>query len=320
MAGVLMVQFDEHSISHADEVLGSLLVRRAWRVAHNPASFVKSIGLPWDVWCRDIDRSVNVHISEKIADGLGVEPEFVRARTVNAFLSQCSVPVQAIGFEPWITYVGLVRWARKRYGQMYCCQCLEAPDRYLRRDWRIATNWLCPVHSLPLLDCCPECGKPFTPYRDDELVLARCGRCSVSLSRRCVQPVSHEEVELHRHIQSIWEDARAGKPGPLCALYRSLSDVAVRDSQFARAGEPWSYWRTWERSALLRSQHGSIMRMASHRSRGALVWCGYSPSRDSRVRPNRKSIPTDPKARAELLLDLAGRVRWPRRSRARATR
>lgn len=322
MVDVPMVQSDAQVVPHPDEVLGSLLVRRAWRAAHNPASFVKSMGLPWDVWCRDIDRSVNVPFLNKFAESLCVGREFMRAMTINAFLSQCGVPVQATGFEPWITYVGLVRWTRIRYGQMYCCRCLDCPDRYLSRDWRIATNWLCPVHSLPLQDCCPECGKPFMPYRDDELVLARCGRCATSLVGRGLSPVSDEELELHRHIQSIWNDARTGKSGPLCTMYRHLSEVAVGDPRFARAGEHWSYWRTWERAVLLRSQEGFIMRLASHPSRGALVQCGYSRARDLRARPKRRStsMPTDPQVRAQLLLDLARRVRWPRRSRARVSR
>lgn len=321
MAGVPMVQSDAQVVPHPDEVLGSLLARRAWRAAHSTASFAKSMGLPWDVWCRDIDRSVNVLFLNKVAEGLGIGRECARTMTVNTFLSKCGVPVQAIGFEPWITYVGLVRWKRIRYGQMYCCGCLDCPDRYLCRDWRIATNWLCPVHSLPLQDCCPECGKPFTPYRDDELVLARCGRCTTSLAGHDLQPVSDEELELHRHIQSIWNDARTGRPGPLCALYRHLSEVAVCDPRFALAGEHWSYWRTWERAALLRSQEGFIMRLASHPSRGALVWCGYNRARDLSAKPKRRSasMPIDPQRRAQLLLDLARRVRWPRRSRARVS-
>jgi len=317
-----MVQSDAQVMPHPDEVLGSLLARRAWRAAHSTASFAKSLGLPWDVWCRDIDRSVNALFLDRVADGLCIGREYAWSMTVNHFLSKCGVPVQAIGFEPWITYVGLVRWKRIRYGQMYCCECLGCPDRYLCRDWRIATNWLCPVHSLPLQDCCPECGKAFTPYRDDELVLGRCGRCATSLSVHDLQPVSDEEVELHRHIQSIWNDARAGRPGPLSALYRHLSEVAVCDSRYALAGEPWSYWRTWERAALLRSQAGFVMRLASHPSRGALVWCGYNPARGRGLKPKRSStsMPADPQVRAQLLLDLARRVRWPRRSRARVSR
>lgn len=305
---------------HPDELLGSLLARRAWAAAHNPASFVKSMDLTRDVWSRDIDRSVNATFLEKFAEGLCIGRAQLRAMTVNSFLAQCGVPVQAIGFEPWITYVGLVQWARKRYGQMYCCRCLGAPDRYLRRDWRIATNWFCPEHSLLLQDCCPECRKPFTPYSNDELVLARCGRCAASLCGRESLSVSGCDLELHGHLERIWNDAFAGKPGPLSALYRHLSEVTARDPRFARAGEHWSYWRTWERAELLRSQEGRIMRLACHPSRGALVWCGYNRARDVREKPKRStSMPTDPQVRAQLLLDLARKVRWPRRSRARVS-
>ena len=317
-----MVQSDAQVVPHPDELLGSLLARRAWRAAHNTASFAKSIGLPWDVWCRDIDRSVNALFLDKVAEGLCIGRECALSMTVNTFLSRCGVPVQAIGFEPWITYVGLVRWKRIRYGQMFCRGCLDGSDRYLCRAWRISTNWLCPVHSLHLQDCCPECGKPFTPYRDDELVLARCGRCTTSLAGSDLQFVADEELVLHRHIQSIWNDARAGRPGPLCALYRRLSEVCALDPRFARASEHWSYWRTWERAALLRSQEAFIMRLAAHPSRGALVWCGYSPVRELSPKTKRRStsIPADPQVRAQLLLDLARRVKWPRRPRARVCR
>jgi|GEM_PF-1238782 len=319
MAGALMVQSDAQLGPHSDEVLGSLLARRSWRAAHNLASFVKSMGLTRDVWSRDIDRSLNVSFLDKFSEGLCIDRTKVQAMTVNSFLAQCSVPVQAIGFEPWITYVGLIQSARKRYGQMYCSKCLESPDRYLRRDWRIATNWLCPVHSLPLLDGCPECGKPFTPYCNDELMLARCGRCATSLAGLSLIPVSVQELELHCHTESIWNDASVGKPESLSAMYRHLSEVAVRDPRFARAGEHWSYWRTWERAALLRSQEGSIMRLACHPTRGALVWWGYNRAGALRAKPKRRStsMPTDPQVRAQLLLDLARRVRWPRRARAR---
>lgn len=45
-----MVQSNSLLAPHPDELLGSLLARRAWAAAHNPASFVKSMDLTRDVW------------------------------------------------------------------------------------------------------------------------------------------------------------------------------------------------------------------------------------------------------------------------------
>lgn len=309
-------------LPHEDELIGSLLARWAWRTAHTNATLVRSIGLHWDVWTRDLDRSLNEPITLKLASALGVDAGSVDAMTVNAFLARCGVPVQAIGFQPWITHIGVFRWTRLRYGQMFCIKCLQSADHYLRREWRLATSCVCALHGLPLLDACPYCGKPFTPYRDDELVLARCGHCAGNLTKYSVPAASSLDVELHLCIAKVWEDARLGRPASLAAMYSSLSDVAVYDQRFARAGEPWSYWRVWERAALLRSQRGWIERFAHDGSGGVQLSCPYGRAGETRVKPRGRSrkLPADPQLRAQLLLDLARRVRWPRRVRARTKR
>ena len=317
-----MISFRAPCQPHEDELIGSLLARWAWCTAHTNATLVRSFGLGWDVWTRDLDRSLNEAIEAKLACALEMGVAEVHRMTVNAFLVQCGVPVQAIGFQPWMTYIGVLRWTRLRYGQMFCSRCLQASDRYLRREWRLATSCVCPIHGLQLLDACPYCGKPFTPYRDDELVLARCGHCGGDLARCQVDRASASDVELQLAIEKVWEHARSGRPAPLAAMYSFLSDAAVYDRRFARAGEPWSYWRVWERAALLRSQQGWIERLAREGPYEVSLLCPYGRAGEVRVKHQRKAkkLPADPQARARLLLALARRVCWPRRRRARTKR
>lgn len=304
------------------ELLGSLLARLAWRTAHTPASLAHAMGIGWEVWVRDLDRSLSKPLVTKVAAGLGIDEGQVVAMTISSFLAACGVPVKPTGFQPWLTHIGVYHRTRVRFGQMFCSKCLDAPTRHLRLHWRLASSWLCPVHGLPLLDACPHCGKPFMPYRNDELVLARCGHCMESLTTNRPPLEAFYDVELQLCIEKIWSAAAAGQSGPLSGLYEHLVHVSTTDARFARAGEHWSYWRVWERAALLRSQRSTILRYALGNDPRDSMVCPYGRADEERAKPalKRSKQPVDPEQRARLLLCFARRVCWPRRLPARVSR
>lgn len=304
------------------EPLGSLLARLAWRTAHTPASLTHAMGIDWAIWVRDLDRSLSPSSVTKVAAGLGIDEAQVVAMTLSNFLAACGVPISPIGFQPWLTHIGIYHRTRMRFGQMYCCKCLETPTRHLQLRWRLATSWLCPVHGLALLDACPHCGKPFMPYRNDELVLSRCGHCMESLTSIPLSIEAYYDVELQLGIDKIWSAAAAGQPGPLSGLYEHLVRISTTDGRFARAGEHWSYWRVWERAALLKSQRSTILRYALGRGPRDCVVYPYGRAGEVRVKTviKRPKQCVDPEQRARLLLGIARRVCWPRRSPARVSR
>jgi len=87
------------------------------------------------------------------------------------------------GATPFINPLGMRGRRSSLPGLRYCPLCLHDDEHpYFRKKWRLAFSVLCTQHRCYLLDRCPRCGTPLTPYlscKDEHVVV--CYRCGGSL-------------------------------------------------------------------------------------------------------------------------------------------
>lgn len=297
------------------QTLGSFLVHMAWERGESPATMTHRIGLGWSIWTRDLDRSVGEDAIRKVGQLAKLTDADVRSMTLTELLTNAGVPTQRNGFQRWLNPVGIYHRRRLRYGQLYCPECLQMGRNHLPMSWRLGSTWLCSFHSRPLRDSCPSCDMPFAPYRNDALMIARCDRCTQPLFRGQLPSVSSSERLLQARVCELWEAASDGHGESLLSFHNALTLVARQHPDFRRAGEPWLHWRATERrELLLKVGADTLMSFAVHKTAPA----------DAAARSNRKPgrrrrciLPTEPESRAKMLLEIAERVKFPRRPKAK---
>jgi len=306
-----------HGMSFDHQTIGSLLVNLAWERGDSPATMTQRMGLGWSIWTRDMDRSLGDRAVQLISVATGLPCDQVRAMTLTRRLQDAGIPTQRNGFQRWLTPIGIYHRQRLRYGQLFCPVCLQTGPAQLRLAWRLASNWVCSTHTVLLRDGCAQCGTPFAPMRHDALMLARCDRCLAPL-RTPVEPASQTECHLQIRVQSLWRQAMAGDGQQLASFHEALTAVVRRDPQFRLSREPWNFWRVAERRELLVNvAQATLAGPASHSS----LMRGVGLKKTSK--PGRRrctGLPADPSARAAKLMQLAARVRFARRPKARIAR
>lgn len=299
------------------QTIGSLLVRLAWDRGDSPATMTQRMGLGWSIWTRDMDRSLGDLAVQRISHATSLPCDEVRAMTLTKRLQDAGIPTQRNGFQQWLTPVGIYHRKRLRYGQLFCPVCLQDGSAPLRLAWRLASNWVCIAHAILLRDGCAQCGAPFAPMRHDALMLARCDRCLAPLHTP-VEMAPQNECHLQEWVHSLWNQALAGDGQRLAMFHEAITTAVRRDPQFRLSGEPWTFWRVAERRELL-------VKVAQAALEGPAL--PLAPMRDAAVKkaskPGRRrcaGLPADPAARAARLIQLAARVRFARRPKARIAR
>ncbi|MBI2768970.1 MAG: TniQ family protein [Burkholderiales bacterium] len=294
------------------ELLGSFLVRCAWQQGDAPSSMAQRIGLGWSIWSSDLDRSIGSAAIGQIAKWADLDTTQVEAMTVLPMLAAAGLTTQRSGFQRWLNPVGIYHRKRLRYGQLYCPVCLSADARQLPLEWRLASTWICSVHLIALRDSCPHCDAPFAPYRRDALMTACCDRCTIPLYRGRIERPSREEQVLQMRVRSVWHRASNGEPEMLDGFHAALSNAAQRDPTFAPSVEPWSYWRLAQRRPLLVTVGASTLVRATA---GPAVQAIRRVVKEGRRRCAK--LPRNRVLRAEMLIRLAAKVKFPRRAKAR---
>lgn len=305
-----------------NETLGSYLTRWAWACGEEPASLSHRLGLGYFVWRQDLDRSLSQTMLCTIAQAVGVEVSVIQDMTYCAWLALAKVPVQRSGFQPWLTPVGLYHRRRLRFGQLFCPLCLkEDTHRHVHLEWRIASSWICTRHKVCLMDCCPNCGACFAPYRNDSLMLGRCERCAFPLYTAHPSSCSTHQVELQEYVNAIWHQAAEGNPLPLAWTYSEIKRVAKSSPEFIYAGEPWSFWRVLQRGQLLEIVLASeVLRKNFAACQSNFQRLYTRESARTRVRPRTCWVPPeDPQERAKKIMQIALRLH-PKRSMASRVR
>lgn len=170
-----------------DELLSSYLIRAAHRHGLSPYRFCAYYfpGIP--IWNRDIDRSASPLFIKNLALVCG----HAQSNLMPLLLNSPTRTNLKAGITPWINAVGIFHRKRRRFGQLYCPECLRE-SAYFRKRWRHSAVTCCEKHGCELLDSCMACGSSLAPHRQF-IDIAQCGFCSADLrAPQCTRASEHE--------------------------------------------------------------------------------------------------------------------------------
>ncbi len=119
------------------------------------------------MWNRDIDKCVTVAMIEELATRTATPTRRALRTRLGEFEGKLYERHNPNGNTPWIMPLGVYHRTRRRYGLQFCPRCLDEPEPYYRRAWRLAFVTLCERHRCPLLDRCPACERPVNFHRHD---------------------------------------------------------------------------------------------------------------------------------------------------------
>lgn len=158
-----------HPHRQNDELLSCWIVRIAHANHLKLQSFTTlALGSGAALWNRDIDRSANDALLERLSDQTGSTADDLRGGLLAGYESLLFERHNPNGNTKWILPLGVYHRKRKSYGVQFCPLCLffDAVP-YYRRRWRLSFSTVCDVHGSMLHDRCPQCGAPVVYFRND---------------------------------------------------------------------------------------------------------------------------------------------------------
>ena len=191
-----------------DELLSSWLIRLSLLHRTMPMTFT-NLYLPDTknrFWVADIDLQADPVLLEALSKKSDLPVEMLRAMTLRSYEGYLFEEAHGnTGATPFINPLGLRGRRSSLPGLRYCPLCLREDEQpYFRKKWRLAFSVFCPQHHCYLMDRCPECGTPLTPYLScKEGKIEACYKCGGSLLGGEVLPI-HEDCEILKTVECLY--------------------------------------------------------------------------------------------------------------------
>jgi hypothetical protein len=208
---------------YPNELLSSWLTRLAFKHGLNPKVFCQLI---WQGKVSiDIDRHVKETQMQLLAQRTGLSFETIRQMTLWSFEHKVFGEMQEGKLrEDWML-MGRRIMERKRLpivdsGVLFCPGCFQKGRTYFKKEWRIATSFVCVSCASYLLEGCPHCrcgswlfdDIPLKADQTLEQYLITCHNCGRDVSDCTIQQAPEALVEMQRELyriaeSSIWKAA-----------------------------------------------------------------------------------------------------------------
>jgi hypothetical protein len=192
------------------------------------------------VWNRDIDKLADEEFVQLLRLKTNISFSDAHATTISAYEGYLFEKLNRFGPTSWILPVGIYHRVRQRFGQQFCPRCLcEDKEPYYRKRWRLAFMTCCEIHSVALLDRCPQCGSAVNFHRNElgdpnmshAVSITHCFKCALDLSDRTVcsipKPVAEPMVIFTRDLLTAQKDGIA-RLGSGVNVYSHLFFAGVR--------------------------------------------------------------------------------------------
>ena len=133
--------------------------------------------------------------------------DFASVRLGHTFVGFCGrLYAKAATATPWMLPLGPSK--NPRPSMQFCPLCLQEPQPYLRRVWRMSLFTTCPRHRVGLHHVCPHCTGPIIPVRTDRRFgtasITQCWRCGHDVTSTPASPVSKRDASLAlRHLEAL---------------------------------------------------------------------------------------------------------------------
>lgn len=202
-----------------DELLSSWLLRICRYHHLKPHTFCDIVWPRLSIWNRDIDLSASNEILEVLASNTLANLSSSKSTSLLSYQGILTDYISIKTKNKWLTSLGVLHRTHKRFGQMYCPNCL-AEDGYYKKLWRVTISTECTKHKVPLLDCCQTCLSPVVPKRVDfKSPISDCFNCGSSLGRQNQKTSQSSDLRRQRYFEiAIKHGWIRNKNGPVYSL------------------------------------------------------------------------------------------------------
>lgn len=201
-----------------DELLSSWVYRLAMSNFQKIRPFTQLLLDKRSFWARDMDRVATNEVLSTIAIRAGKPLKEIKQTTFRGYEGIVYEDFGNGAITKGILAVGMYHRVHKRFGQMYCPQCLAESPPYYRKTWRVAFVTGCHKHQCHLEDRCPNCQMPISFNRCDNedrvfpsaLTINHCHNCEYDLSKKPVRKLNaydaHAVGVVTSGIKNGWVD------------------------------------------------------------------------------------------------------------------
>lgn len=250
----------------AEELLSSWMIRLAHAHRLKCESFVTlAFDRQFPIWNRDIDRTADDEVVERLALISGVDAGRIREATLLGLCSQLSRRGDDGGTLNGIMPLGIFHRSRRRNGLAFCPICLiESATPHFRQAWRISYFTGCVRHSVYLRDCCSHCSAPLAPHRADArwapstraFTYVRCWNCTRDLRNCVAERILPQDMWIHGRLDATLKEGCAlisEQVIPAPAFFDGVRVLAYawRRGLNIPGARVWEYWDIAKRHACL---------------------------------------------------------------------
>ena len=146
-----------------DEVFSSWITRVALANGLRPPALLLALGTG-QVLKGDPDLSLPDPVLTRLAALIGQPADRVLQTSLRPLITPVAGGSPLVSPRAFLVFQGRGNGGPRARGHPVCLKCL-AETGQLKRQWRLITTVVCPVHGVALTDRCPGCGHPINPLR-----------------------------------------------------------------------------------------------------------------------------------------------------------
>lgn len=202
----------------ADELLSSWIIRAAHKQDASIFRFISFYGA--GAFFRDVDMSVPDDMLIQLAKASGISISALRMAMLEPHISRMLDGAASTStINNWVLPIGL-QPIKRVSGVQFCPLCWQSDsDPYLRINWRLAWQVVCPAHGSLLLDRCSQCGAIISPHfsRPFRSTMACCTQCMCDLSASPTEVIPERVLAYQARCDQVLHDGHGeamGRPWP----------------------------------------------------------------------------------------------------------
>ncbi|MBD3797198.1 MAG: TniQ family protein [Campylobacterales bacterium] len=186
-----------------DELLSSWLIRSSILNGTDPLGFADGLWFNQRIWTKDLDRHLSTDQIMQLKKNTNLSFEQIENMTLEPIYKALVHPHTVNPKKSWEYIIPTgIRNRTATNGLHFCPMCLQEPNPYMKKQWRLSWNCICEKHHILLQLACSKCGHCFAPhliaYTDTDF--SRCQYCQSSLIRGKMIPVSKSVLNLQSFL------------------------------------------------------------------------------------------------------------------------
>ena len=153
-----------HPVPKENELLSSWIIRLAVSNGLTPYAFMSIHFRDFYYLLRqDMDSTNKLAYFKMLSYKTGLPVDYIENLSLTSYDGIIFITDEKTNKRPLLLYLTNKGGYNKTFGYRYCPFCLKE-NEYLKKEWRLVFSTVCLKHKVFLLDRCPNCNKPLSPF------------------------------------------------------------------------------------------------------------------------------------------------------------